>query len=60
MGILSWLGFRKPGRLHLVRVGRDDPKVEEIKRAAAEDVARVEEDDKYFGPDSPGSQEDAL
>jgi hypothetical protein len=60
MGILSWLGFRKPGRLHLVRSGHDDPHTEEIKRAAAEDVARVEEDDKYFDPDSPGDQEDAL
>jgi hypothetical protein len=60
MGILSWLGFRRPGRLHLVRSGRDNPRIEEIKRAAAEDVARVEEDDKYFDPDSPGNQEDEL
>lgn len=60
MSILSWLGLGRQGRLHLVRSGRDKPKIEEIKRAAAEDVARVEEDDKYFDPDSPGNQEDAL
>jgi len=33
---------------------------EELKRAAAADVARIEQDDKYFGPDSPGSEEDDL
>lgn len=60
MGILSWLGFRRPGRLRLVRSGPDKPRIEEIKTAAAEDVARVEEDDKYFDPDSPGNQEDEL
>jgi hypothetical protein len=60
MGILSWLGFRKPGGVHLVHSGPDKPRIEEIKRAAAEDVARVEEDDKYFDPDSPGNQKDAL
>jgi hypothetical protein len=65
MGILSWLGFRVPEgkqarRRRLVRVGRDKPRIEKIKRAAAADVAAVEEDDKYFRPDSPGKQEDDL
>jgi hypothetical protein len=42
----------------LVRSNYDDPKLEEIREAAAEDVAAVEEDDKYFPPDSPAKHED--
>ena len=38
---------------------KDRPKLEEIKRAASEDVARIEEDDKYFGSNAP-SEGDAL
>jgi len=34
--------------------------VDEIKRAAAADDARIEEDDKYFDPYGPGSREDDL
>jgi hypothetical protein len=33
---------------------------EEIKRAAAADVAAIEEDDEFFRPDAPGRQEDDL
>jgi hypothetical protein len=33
---------------------------EEIKRAADADVTRIQQDDKYFDSDSPGSQEDDL
>jgi hypothetical protein len=34
--------------------GRDDPKLDEIKRAAAANVEEVqEEDEKYFRPGSP-------
>ena len=40
--------------------GRDNPRAEEIKRAAAADVAAAEEDDKYFRPESPGNRPDAL
>jgi hypothetical protein len=41
--------------------GRRDPRLEEIKRAAAEDVARMEaEDRKYFRQDGPGKIEDDL
>ena len=40
---------------------RPDPKIEEIKRAAAADVAAMEaEDRKYFRQDSPGKDEDLL
>jgi hypothetical protein len=42
----------------LVRTSYDDPKLEGTREAAAEDVAAVEEDDKYFSPDSPANQED--
>lgn len=64
MGFLSWLGLSRraeaQGRLRLVRVGRNKPRIERIKDAAAADVARVEEDDKYFGPNAPGRDEDDL
>ena len=30
----------------------EDSDLDDVKRAAAEDVARVEQDDKYFGGDS--------
>jgi hypothetical protein len=74
MGIFSWFGSRRfsrfrsrvpaggPGRPHslVANPGHDSRRAEEIKRAAAADVARVREDDKYFGPDSPGDQDDDL
>jgi hypothetical protein len=41
--------------------GRRDPDLEEIKQAAAADVAEMEEEDrKYFRQDGPGSVEDDL
>jgi hypothetical protein len=42
----------------LVRHSYDDPKLEEMREAVAEDVAAVEEDDNYFSPDSPAKHED--
>ena len=30
------------------------------KRAAAEDVARIQRDDRFFAPDAPGREEDDL
>jgi hypothetical protein len=44
----------------MVRTSYDDPKLEGMREAAAEDVAAVEEDDKYFGADSPANEEDML
>lgn len=38
--------------------GHDDPRVDELKRDAAEDDAVIEEDDKYFDPYRPGSREE--
>jgi hypothetical protein len=41
--------------------GRRDPRLEQIKRAAAADVADMEaEDRKYFRQDGPGKIEDDL
>ena len=40
--------------------GHDSPRVDEIKRAAEADDARVETDDKYFDPHGPGRREDDL
>jgi hypothetical protein len=68
MGIFSW--FRDPEasggggwfrRLVMPRGHRPDPELDEIKRAAAADVAEMEaEDRKYFRQDGPGKIEDDL
>jgi hypothetical protein len=57
MGIFSWLRSRRsedqPERQHsLIRYNYEDPKLAQVERDAAEDVARVEEDAKYFGGDT--------
>jgi hypothetical protein len=62
MGIFSWFRSRRSpdaagspddGAHSLIKLRYDDPGLEPIEEAAAADVARVEEDDKYFGSDSP-------
>jgi hypothetical protein len=61
MGFFSWMsscgtvGDDEPPSL--LRTNVPDPELSEIQRRAAEDVARVEEDDKYFGRDSPANQD---
>jgi hypothetical protein len=69
MGIFSWFAStRSPEeprwlrRWVVLRRGRRvDPKLEQIKRAAAADVAAMEaEDRKYFDQDGPGHREDDL
>jgi len=40
--------------------GTGTPQQQEMERDAARDVARVEEDDKYFGEDAPASQDELL
>jgi hypothetical protein len=52
MGILSW--FR---RKSLVRTNVESEKLQRVEDAAAADVAAIEQDDKYFDPDSPGQQD---
>ena len=37
----------------LIRYNDEDSDLDDVRRAAAEDVARVEQDDKYFGGDDP-------
>ena len=57
MGFFSWfsscgtVGEDEPPSL--VRTNYAGPELTEIQRAAAEDVARVEQDDKYFGGSGP-------
>ena len=46
------------GRNSLIKYRYEDPDFEPIEEAAAADVAAVEEDDKFFGPDSPASQDE--
>lgn len=67
MGLFS--RFRSDGshaksaglRRWVVPGGRRDPDLDETKRAAAADVAEMEEEDsKYFKQDGPGSVEDDL
>jgi hypothetical protein len=64
MGILSWFRSRSSadtpddGRSSLIKYRYEDPDLEPLENAAAEDVAAVEEDDKFFGRDSPASQDE--
>lgn len=71
MGFFSWLrsryiplyrshtpstGIGRPRSL-LAKPGRESRRIAEIKRAAAADVARLEEDDKYFSSDAPANED---
>jgi len=64
MGIRSWFRSLRSAdppddeRDSLVKYRYEDPDFEATERAAAEDVAAVEEDDKFFGRDSPASQDE--
>ena len=67
MGILSWFRSRRSpdaadapdnGARSLIKLRYEDPAFEPVEEAAAADVARVEEDDKYFGSDSPAKQDE--
>ena len=64
MGILSWFRSLRSadapggGQDSLIKYRYDDPDFESTEKAAAEDVAAIEEDDKFFGRDSPASQDE--
>ena len=64
MGIRSWLRSLRsedpPGdeTNSLIKYRYEDPAFEPVEEAAAADVAAVEEDAKYFGRDSPASQDE--
>lgn len=67
MGRWSWSGARRAARrqnwlrrLVIPATGQDDPQIDEMKRVAAADVAELEEDDRHFDPDGPGSDRDEL
>ena len=62
MGIRSWFRSRRSadvpddGRSSLIKYRYEDPDFEPTEKAAAEDVAAVEEDDRFFSRDSPANQ----
>jgi len=63
MGILSWFRSLRSSDVpdeppSLIRYRYEDPAFEETEEAAAADVARVEEDTKYFGSDSNADQDE--
>ena len=64
MGIRSWLRSLRSEDVQddepnsLIKYRYEDPAFEEVEKAAAQDVAAVEEDDKYFSRDSPASQDE--
>jgi len=69
MGIRSWFrslrsGSQGSGEVpddgprSLIKYRYEDPAFEPVEEAAAADVAAVEEDAKYFGSDSPASQDE--
>ena len=69
MGIRSWLRSLRSDDVQdedvpddepssLIKYRYEDPAYEQVEKAAAQDVAAVEEDAKYFGPDSPASQDE--
>ena len=69
MGIRSWLRSLRSDDLQdedvpddepssLIKYRYEDPAYEQVEKAAAQDVAAVEEDAKYFSRDSPASQDE--
>ena len=68
MGIRSWLRSLRSADVQedvpddepssLIKYRYEDPAYEQVEKAAAQDVAAVEEDDKYFSRDSPASQDE--
>ena len=42
----------------LIRLRYEDPALEEIEQAAADDVARVQQDDRYFHADTPADRDE--
>jgi hypothetical protein len=51
--------FRQRGKVNLVQDrGTGTPEQQEMEREAEAEIARVEEDDKYFGRDTPANQDE--
>jgi hypothetical protein len=65
MGIRSWFRSLRSadagedgGSHSLIKYRYEDPAQEPLEEAAAADVAAVEQDDKFFGRDSPARQDE--
>jgi hypothetical protein len=61
MGIIARFldPFRSRGNVSLVRTGgSESARDREIKEEAAADVAEIEQDDKFFGPDEPADEDE--
>lgn len=58
MSIFNWLRRGKRDERSLIRINSESPRLAKVEEAAAEDVARVEQDDKYFEKDSPANDDD--
>ena len=64
MGILSWFRSLRSADVpedepnSLIKYRYEDPANEAVEKAAAEAIAAVEQDAKFFGPDSPASQDE--
>jgi hypothetical protein len=70
MGIRSWFRSRQTsgapddsgdsgsGGHSLIKLRYEDPALESVEEAAAADVARVEEDAKYFGRNTPADEDE--
>ena len=59
MGLFSRKrGRHRSGPRSLVHINEESPELQQVEEAAAEDVARVQEDDKYFGQDAPANQDE--
>jgi hypothetical protein len=61
-GLLGLIGRRRtrPLARHLRSTNFSRRRSDAIKRAAAEDVAAIEQDDQYFRRDGPGDDPDEL
>ncbi len=51
-------GRHRKGSRSLVQINEESPKLQQVEEAAAEDVARVREDEKYFDKDAPANQDE--
>jgi len=64
-GLPAWLSRWRDDpsaerRTLIFRNDEDDPEFDEVRRAAAADVAAVEQDDKFFGRNAPANQDEGL
>ena len=51
-------GRHRKGSRSLVHTNEESPKLQEVEEAAAEDVARVRQDEKYFDREQAAQQDE--